>query len=253
MLEVLDTTSDELALLGDLGIRPSQMFLARVVIWVEGPSDIHYVTALLHEVDKTMVAGRDFAFVSYGGASSSHLDLETDRSENEDEGDAANRLVKVLKVAHRSIIVCDRDRAQGTSDRALIERLIEAASRLPGHARVETSFGREIENGVKESVLLRVLLEVRPKRFNKPNKANITYIDYVIGQDDSFDEVVSLAARDENGRPLSSDLVSRVKERLEQQKTNISDRVRTIGLNEDVFRNEVVDRARQMVRWMRDG
>ncbi|MEN3070460.1 AAA family ATPase, partial [Uliginosibacterium sediminicola] len=69
VIEPIETTTSKLALLADLGIRPSQLFLARAILWVEGPSDIHYWTALINQVDETLVAGRDFAFVTYGGAS----------------------------------------------------------------------------------------------------------------------------------------------------------------------------------------
>jgi hypothetical protein len=246
-LEMLDTRRTELALLSDLGVRPSQLFLARVALWVEGPSDVHYWTALLREVDRSLVVGRDFTFVVYGGASSSHLDFGDD----EDEGDeGADRLVQVLKVSHRVVIICDRDRTAVEDDRALADRLKAAARKLPQHARLEMSTGREIENGVRPEVLLRVLKEVRPQRLNKPDLVRVNYVGYGINEDDAFDEVVAKAARTEDGQPLTAAQVARIKQRLEQNKHKIAARIREIGLTEQVFKDEAVRKAKEMVDWM---
>lgn len=74
-IERLSTSKDEIALLVDLGINPSQVFLARNVIWVEGPSDICYWTAIIRRAAPELLPGRDFAFVLYGGSNGAHLDL----------------------------------------------------------------------------------------------------------------------------------------------------------------------------------
>lgn len=246
-IESLNTTRTELALLADLGVRPSQLFLARVALWVEGPSDVHYWTALLREVDERLVPGRDFSFVTYGGASSSHLHFIVDEEEDEE---TAEQLVQVLKVSHRAAIICDRDRTLAEDDRALIRRLIAAAQKLPQHARVETSTGREIENDVLAEVLNRALEEIRPKRLNKPDPIGLSYVDYTIGKDDAFDDVVAAAARTTDGQPLDHSQVLRIKHRLNQSKHEIARRIREIGLTERVFRDETVQKARELTHWL---
>lgn len=249
-LELINTTKIELALLSDLGIRPSQMFLAKVVVWVEGPSDIHYLIALIREVNEKMVFGRDFAFVTYGGASSAHLGICEDEDEQDQEGsNATNYLVQLLKVAHRSVVVCDRDRNANEPNRALITRLINAANLVPAHARIETSLGREIENGVKQDVLLRILEEIRPKRFNKP-PINLTYLNYEIGPDDAFDKVISEAARRTDGIELTKVQRDTIKTRLDQGKNEIASRVQLVGLEESVFVDEAVKKGKELVEWM---
>ncbi|MEC5385287.1 AAA family ATPase [Uliginosibacterium sp. H3] len=244
-LEPIETTSSKLALLADLGIRPSQLFLARVVLWVEGPSDIHYWTALIRQVDDALVAGRDFAFVTYGGASSSHMDF------GDDEIDGEERLVQVLKVAHRAIVICDRDRNADEDERTLVDRLVMAAKSLPQHALVQTSCGREIENDVKPEVFLNVLEELRPKYFLKPKKIDIEYEPYAIGKDDAFDLVVANAARLSDGTPLSQEQRGRVETLMNQRKNRIAERVKELGLNEQVFEGESVRKAREIVQWLR--
>jgi hypothetical protein len=45
----LDTRAERLSLLERMGIRPSQLFLANALLWVEGPSDAIYLRALLRD------------------------------------------------------------------------------------------------------------------------------------------------------------------------------------------------------------
>lgn len=242
-LEPLETTQAELGLLVDLGIRPSQMFLARVVLWVEGPSDIHYWTALLKEANEKLVDGRDFAFVMYGGASGAHLDLD-------DEDDEVAHLVRVLKVAHRAVIICDRDRDSDQDDRQFIVRLIKAAEKLPNHVYVGKSVGREIENDVMPEVLLEVLDEFLPRRFNKPKLVPIKYETYTIEPDIAFNVAVAKAARDDQGNPLAKNLLERIESRLDGDKHAIAERVRSMGSTTSVFRNSAIENAKSIVRWM---
>lgn len=245
VFEKLDTNHNKLSLLADLGIRPSQLFLARVALWVEGPSDIHYWLALLHEADEKLINGRDFSFITYGGASSSHLDFDA----SEDE--VVTKIMRVLKVSHRAVIICDRDRNYNEDDRKLVSLLKEAAAKLPQHARVEISVGREIENSVKPEVLKRVLEEIRPKRFNKPELINIDYADYFIGKDDAFDNVVAEAARNSDGTELTKEQKEKIKQRLNQAKNRIADRIREIGIDEPIFCDDAIHKAKEMATWLR--
>jgi predicted ATPase len=247
-IEEIDNAERQLALLADLGIRPSQLFLARVALWVEGPSDVYYWTALIREIDPTLVLNRDFTFITYGGSSSSHLDF-TSAIDDDNHDITTEKLVNILKVSHRAVIICDRDRNFGEKDRPLVARLIAAAEKLPQHARVQLSHGREIENGVKEPIIVEILDKIRPKRFNKPEKMNISYAAYSIGVDDSFDEIVSKAARTENGDALSEPEIARIKQALEQKKSEIGQLVYASGSTQKIFRDETVASGEALIKW----
>jgi energy-coupling factor transporter ATP-binding protein EcfA2 len=240
LVEKLFTTPVELSLLADLGIRPSQLFLPRASVWVEGPSDIPYWTGLIREVSPELVVGRDFAFVTYGGASAAHLGFSDD-----DE----DLLVRVLRISHRAVIICDADDADPLFDRPLIDRLKQAAVALPDHATVVKSVGREVENCVCPDVLKRVIDSIRPTRFNKPAR-QLSYVDYSIGDGQAFDVVVSKAARTATGDLLTQDDEARVCARLTAKKHEIAKRILELSLTEKVFKEEAVKRARDLVKWL---
>jgi hypothetical protein len=240
LVEKLVTSPVELSLLADLGIRPSQLFLARAAIWVEGPSDIPYWTGLIREAAPELVVGRDFAFVTYGGASSAHLGF------SEDDEDL---LVQVLRISHRAAVICDADDANPMVERPLIERLKQAAAVLHEHARVVKSVGREVENCVLPDVLKRVINSLRPTRFNNPVRY-LSYVDYTIDQGEAFDVVVSKAARMADGSALSPDEEVRVSARLNGKKHDIAKRILDLSLTEKVFKEEAVESARDLVKWL---
>src|SRR5262249_54439124 len=58
-VEKVDTQPARIATLDALGVLPSQVFLARVVLWVEGPSVAIYYRRLLAEVDESLLFRRD--------------------------------------------------------------------------------------------------------------------------------------------------------------------------------------------------
>jgi len=242
--------SGERELLSQLGIRPSQLFLAPVTMWVEGPSDVHYWTALLAEVDSTLVVGRDVAFVIYGGASGAHLQL----TESDDSGETpTERLVKVMRIAHRAVIVCDSDRAEGEGEREVVQRLRDAAKRLERHAKLVTSVGREVENMIRAEVLKEVLMDVAPTSLRGASSKKIVYEEFELGQGEAFDEVVARAARDRDGGGLTQDEVSRIRKTLNQRKTTIAERVAEIARTRpgQVFTEESLTMAKEVVAWIR--
>lgn len=250
-IDALDA-GGERALLADLGLRPSQLFLARVAIWVEGPSDVKYWTALLAEVDPQLVVGRDFAFIVYGGASGAHLQLE-DLEESDEE--TTERVVKVMRISHRAVIVCDRDKEEGEIERTVVRRLCLAAKKIERYARVVTTPGREVENMVRPDVLKAVLETVRPKKLKAQKDASIelTYIDYAVRPDETFDRVVANAARTVDGKELGRELSDRVKRTLNQRKTKVAELVIEAHRNNgDVFTDEAKNEATRLVQWMRE-
>lgn len=242
--EQLDTDKSKLSLISDLGLLPSQLFLARASIWVEGPSDVNYWSALLRAVDPGLVVGRDYAFVMCGGSSAAQVGFSDDDCD-------LDGLVYALRISNKAIISCDRDCERSESDRPLIRRLHLAASRLPDNALVSPSIGREIENGILPDVLARVLKEFLPKRLNDPDGISLTYDDIHVGKDDSFDEVVANAARPIEGGRLTAEQRKKLKNRIAQKKMPISARVRELSESESVFREEALEEGRKVSAWLR--
>lgn len=153
VVESVDAQPERIATLDALGVLPSQVFLARVVVWVEGPSDAIYYRRLLAEVDPALVFRRDYAFAIYGGSAGEHLSLE-------DEPEA---VVDVLRLAHRNVLVYDA--GAGGSAPSYVSLWDKALSdgALPGQT-VPTP-GREVENlvdcGVLGEVVAACVSEIR--------------------------------------------------------------------------------------------
>lgn len=97
-----ELTSPARALAG-LGIKPSDVFQANGVIWIEGASDRIYILKWLSEWcsmhDETMpVENLDFSFVLYGGSTLSHF-----------TSSAAPGLIDIFSINRNSVVVMDRD------------------------------------------------------------------------------------------------------------------------------------------------
>ncbi|QZI69345.1 AAA family ATPase [Pseudomonas protegens] len=97
-----ELTSPARALAG-LGIKPSDVFQANGVIWVEGASDRIYILNWLSEWcsmhSKTMpVENLDFSFVLYGGSTLGHF-----------TSSAAPGLIDIFSINRNSIVIMDRD------------------------------------------------------------------------------------------------------------------------------------------------
>lgn len=97
-----ELTSPARALAG-LGIKPSDVFQANGVIWIEGPSDRIYILKWLSEWclmrNETMpVENLDFSFVLYGGSTLGHF-----------TSSAAPGLIDIFSINRNSVVVMDRD------------------------------------------------------------------------------------------------------------------------------------------------
>lgn len=248
-IEPLDVKGER-ALLADLGIRPSQLFLARVAIWVEGPSDVVYLSALLKAVSPQLLEGRDFGFVIYGGVLGTHLHLEC---EYEEDKDVIERLVKVLRISHRAVIVCDRDRGEKDDERKLISRLRESAKRVDKHAYVFSPPGREIEDIVEPEVLKKALKELPlPSEIGNP-AVKIRYDDYVLNSGEPFDVAVSKAARRaDDDKPLDEELRKRLKKTLSGRKRTLAKKVLGVVCKTERarFTKDAIEEAKRLVEWM---
>ncbi|MCF5652394.1 AAA family ATPase [Pseudomonas syringae] len=97
-----ELTSPARALVG-LGIKPSDVFQANGVIWIEGPSDRIYILkwlsdwCLMHN-ETLPVENLDFSFVLYGGSTLSHF-----------TSSAAPGLIDIFSINRNSVVIMDRD------------------------------------------------------------------------------------------------------------------------------------------------
>ncbi|MES2644690.1 MAG: AAA family ATPase [Myxococcota bacterium] len=214
----LSHSSDRRGLLADLGIRPSQLFLANAIVWVEGPSDCVYLRRLLSETCGAdslppLVEGRDYAFAIYGGSAGvAHMSL----------GEDTERLVSLFFLSPNPIVICDRDVAFGEQLKVHVRRLLAEGQSLPGGPPVVVTHGREIENLVRPEILLDAVRACAPKSLG--GKA-LRYPSVAIHDGDAFDVVVAGTARFEPDERLSAKERRVLAGRISANKGNIATHV----------------------------
>jgi hypothetical protein len=147
-VELVSAKEDQLEVITDLGYRPTQLFLANAVIFVEGPSDVLYIQALLRQIDRSLVEGRDYTFLLYGGSNVRHVSYI-------DQGES---LVKLLDCVHFPVVVCDRDRSDDDPLKNAVEFLREQA-KLYGRDVIITP-GYEIESIVSPAAMAVAVSEI---------------------------------------------------------------------------------------------
>ena len=142
-------TSEKRLLAADIGLSASQLALASVVIWVEGPSDVFYIRRLLrdhksHGAKGKLVEYRDYAFAIYGGSLLAHCAMSD-----------PTKLVSFLSISQYCLVICDKDQAAtGEPLKLRVQNILRDALRKhPDFSKVLVTPGREIENLVTSSVL----------------------------------------------------------------------------------------------------
>lgn len=136
---LIQTPTDALGILRDLGVRASDLLQANAVIWVEGPSDRIYLNKWLSLIAPDLVETIHYSVMFYGGRLLSHLSLERDAA------DAAAELIRLLRINQHAAIVIDSDRRSPRS------HLNETKRRIAQEAADQGVYcwitdGREIEN-----------------------------------------------------------------------------------------------------------
>lgn len=136
---LVQTPTETLALLRDLGTRASDLLQANAVIWVEGPSDRIYLNRWLSLIAPNLIEGIHYSIMFYGGRLLYHLSLDRET------GIQLEDLVRLLRINQHSAIVIDSDRRKKHS------RLNETKQRLTREAQNHGVYcwitdGREIEN-----------------------------------------------------------------------------------------------------------
>lgn len=155
--------------LDDLGATAASVLQARSVVWVEGPSDVHYLRALLRlaqdaEVQANgdrptsrILEGRDFAFVSYGGSVLATLENDQDAS------GLHTQLGRILSVGLKSLVIADRDGPDKASSHQRRKQDFERAN-----VRYEVTETVEIENELGATVWRQLLSRVKPRVWKGP-------------------------------------------------------------------------------------
>lgn len=149
----VEATTDNLAVLRDLGISAGDVLQARSVIWVEGPSDRIYLNRWLELLDPALVEGIDYSIMFYGGRLLAHISMERDEFPDPDD------LIPLLRINQYSAILIDSDRSKPR------ERLNATKQRLRVECEKEDIFcwvtdGREIENYVPTKAIEKAYYEV---------------------------------------------------------------------------------------------
>jgi len=137
------------ATLDALGVHPSSLCVANVIIWVEGPSDAAYLRFFLGKCNRALREHVDFSFAFFGGALLAHTELSDD--------DRDRALVNLASLHPRGYVILDSDRGSETADlgKSYARRFIatvKGSDRL--HDRFWVTAGREIENYLRDEVLV---------------------------------------------------------------------------------------------------
>lgn len=136
----IDDFISKCELLDDLDVRASDLLQSNGIIWVEGPSDRVYIKRWLDIVsDKSVIEGRDYQFLYYGGRLLSHYSAEDQAADN--------NLISILTTNRNSAIVIDSDKkAQSKSINDTKKRIKDEFEKLRMLCWITK--GREIENYV---------------------------------------------------------------------------------------------------------
>jgi hypothetical protein len=141
-------------ILGDLGVRASDLLQANGIIWVEGPSDRIFLNKFISLwSDNSLKEGKHFQFAFYGGSVLADLDASPPSNSFSDA-------IDVLMINRNVIFVCDGDRTSSNPElkprvKAICEQLDETQSLY------WVTEGKEIENYIP----LESFQMVHPKKF----------------------------------------------------------------------------------------
>lgn len=129
-------------ILDDLDIRASDILQSNGIIWVEGPSDRHYLNKWISLIDHTLIEGNQYSIMFYGGRLLSNLSFSEEQVDNE--------LIPLLKLNRNSYVIMDRDGSSLFSKPNQTKRRIEGEL---GNNSVWITKGREIENYLSKNTI----------------------------------------------------------------------------------------------------
>lgn len=162
---IRNTNAGDNALLRELGVNNSSVFLANCSIWVEGISDRNYIKAWLIAYcaakEKPMPKEDiDFAFLEYAGSNLEHYEF----------GEEDNASIKAYALNNRVFVIADND-TDKESKHAKYQQLCKLN---PENFIYETTAPyREVENLLSNAVWEKVLIELCHKTKVETDKATI--------------------------------------------------------------------------------
>jgi predicted ATP-dependent endonuclease of OLD family len=92
-------------LLRDLGHSPADVLQPNGIIWVEGPSDVVYVSSWLEKLDHSLIRGRDYEVIPYGGGNIAHVGVNIWRSQK-----TPDKIINLFDLNENFAFVVDGDR-----------------------------------------------------------------------------------------------------------------------------------------------
>jgi putative ATP-dependent endonuclease of OLD family len=150
---LVQTPSETLALLRDLGTRASDLLQANSVIWVEGPSDRIYLNRWLSLLAPDLIEGIHYSIMFYGGRLLSHLSFDREGETPLDD------LIRLLRINQYSAILIDSDRSSKRGHLNDTKRRIkEEADNHSVYCWITD--GREIENYLDPRAIAKVYSEL---------------------------------------------------------------------------------------------
>ena len=135
-LNRIDDYMTKATLLDDLDVRASDLLQSNGIIWVEGPSDRVYIKHWLNIFcEHSLIEGRDYQFLYYGGRLLAHYTLDAERQ----------NLINILLTNRNSIIVIDSDKkSRGAKINDTKNRIEEEFKKYKCFCWITK--GKEIEN-----------------------------------------------------------------------------------------------------------
>jgi AAA ATPase domain len=143
--------------LDDLDVRASDLLQSNGIIWVEGPSDRIYVNKWIELFsDKTLMEGKHYQCMFYGGRLLSHLTAITDI-----ESEEFQELIRILLINKNSVILLDSDKSNNKKHiNATKKRILKEFQEIESLCWITK--GKEIENYLPKeaiSTYLNVVVE----------------------------------------------------------------------------------------------
>lgn len=173
---------DSIAHLESLGAT-SQALLARTLVWVEGPSDVRYLSGMLALECPDLVEGRDFALIPFGGSLLDRFFLD----------ESATTVSQTIKrCAYYSLVLSDLD----SGKEFLHKRRRAAVDAFSARIRYLVTPGIELENSLGEAFWREALPQIHRHKWSQfvrpfpPDYRSVrmrTIANYVCGQVDEIE------------------------------------------------------------------
>jgi predicted ATP-dependent endonuclease of OLD family len=147
-------------ILGDLGIRASEIIQSNGIIWVEGPSDRIYIKKWIEFCDPSLTEGFHFTFQFYGGSILKHYSAEDEEFKE---------YINLLFINKNSFVVMDSDMDKEYHEADLSSTKQRIISELRGkNLGFWVTAGREVENYLSDNNLTVICKEaINRSQFGK--------------------------------------------------------------------------------------